>query len=305
MSLIDAAGPDNTAHRRGVFLVLLAGVFWSSVGIIVRLTEDITEWQILFYRSLGLLLFLIPLIALRSGGRLAAVFRDAGWASVLGGLCLVMAFCGSIFAVKNATVANAMFLFASAPFMAALLGLVILKEKVRRATWIAMAIAGLGIGIMVSEGLAGGFLLGNIAALVSALGFALFTIALRWGRSRDMLPAVCLGGLFTILFAGGACLVSGDGLTAPVGDIGLALSLGVFQLGFGLGLFTAGSKALPAAELALLSMTEVLLGPIWVLIFLWEVPGTYTLLGGALLMGAICGNAVTGLKRRRPPIGVM
>ena len=305
MSALDITAPGSAAYRRGVLLVLLAGVLWSGVGLVVRLIEVMTEWQILFYRSLALSLFLLALIALRSRGRMIMVFRDAGWAAVLGGLCLVLAFCGSIFALKNATVANAMFLFASAPFMAALLGLVILKEKVRRATWLAMAAAGLGIGIMVAEGLAGGFLLGNIAALLSALGFALFTIALRWGRSNDMLPAVCLGGLFTLVFTGGACLLNGTGLAGPLADAGLAMSLGVFQLGLGLAVFIAGSKALPAAELALLSMTEVLLGPIWVLIFLWEVPGPYTLMGGAVLMAAICGNAITGLKRRRPPIGVM
>ena len=305
MSSLEVTAPDSTAYRRGVMLVLLAGVLWSGVGLVVRLIEVMTEWQILFYRSLALSLFLLALIALRSRGRLAAVFKDAGWAAVLGGLCLVLAFCGSIFALKNATVANAMFLFASAPFMAALLGLVILKEKVRRATWLAMAVAGLGIGIMVAEGLAGGFMLGNIAALLSALGFALFTIALRWGRSNDMLPAVCLGGIFTLIFAGGACLLTGTGLAGPLADAGFAMSLGVFQLGLGLAVFIAGSKTLPAAELALLSMTEVLLGPVWVLFFLWEVPGPYTLLGGGILMAAICGNAITGLKRRRPPIGVM
>ena len=302
---------SDTAHfvpgyRRGLGLVLLAGVFWSSMGLVVRLMETAGPWQILFYRSLCLTVFLFLVIALRSGGRPFAVYRKAGGSAVLGGLALVVAFSGSIFSIVNTTVANAMFLFATAPFFAALLGLVILGERVRKATWIAMAVAAVGVVVMVGEGIALGHLLGNAAAVLSALGFAFFTIALRWKRASDMLPAVSLGGLFTALIAGTACL-AGDpgfdgGLALPLHDIGLAAFLGVFQLGVGLSLYTIGSKAVPAAELTLLSMTEVVLGPVWVWLVLGESGALATWIGGAILMAAIAGNAFTRLRDRPPTI---
>ena len=213
-------------------------------------------------------------------GRPFAVYRRAGKAGVFGGLALVLAFSGSIVSVVNTTIANAMFLFATAPFIAAVLGRVILGETVRRATWITMAFATAGVAIMVAEGLAAGHVLGNLAALVSALGFALFTIALRSGRDEDMLPAVSLGGLFTVVVAVVLCLVTGQTLLMSPIDMSLAVGLGIFQTGLGLALYTLGSKALPAAELALLAMTEVVLGPIWVWLFLGETAGPYTLAGG-------------------------
>jgi len=289
-------------HRAGLVLVLLAGACWSSLGIVVRLMESPTPWQVLVYRSLSLTVFLFVVITVTSGGRPFAVYRRAGKAGILGGLALVLAFSGSIVSVVNTTIANAMFLFATAPFIAAVLGRIVLGETVRRATWITMAFASAGVAIMVAEGLAAGHVLGNLAALVSALGFALFTIALRLGRDEDMLPAVSLGGVFTLVVAVVLCLVTGQTLLMSPVDMSLALGLGVFQLGLGLGLYTLGSKALPAAELALLAMTEVVLGPIWVWLFLGETAGPYTLAGGAILMAAIVGNAVTRLRRPPAPL---
>jgi drug/metabolite transporter (DMT)-like permease len=295
----------DPAYRRGLVLVLLAGVCWSSIGIGVRLMESATAWQILFYRSIALAVFLFLALAIQSRGRPGRLFRQAGLSAVLGGLALVLAFGGSIFSIANTTVANAMFLFASAPFFVAVLGRMILGESVRRATWIAMAVAGAGVAFMVFDGLSLGQLWGNLAAVVSAIGFAFFTIALRWGRSENMLPAVCFGGVFAAVVAGGMCLGSGQTLALPFNDLALSLGLGVFQLGTGLTVYTLGSRSVPAAELALLSMTEVMLGPFWVWLFLGETAGFYTLAGGALLLGAIAGNALSGLRRQPPPIGAV
>lgn len=292
------------SYRQGLVLVLLAGAFWSSVGLGVRLMEAATAWQILFYRSLSLAVFLFLVLSVKNGGRPLASFARAGASAVFGGLGLVLAFCGSIFGLLNTTVANAMFLFASAPFFAAGLGLLLLGESVRRATWLAMIAASLGVALMVAEGISYGQLAGNAAALLSAVGFALFTIALRWKRTEDMLPAVCLGGLFTAIVAGAVCVLTGQFFAVSGHDLALALGLGVLQLGVGLVIFTRGARAVPAAELALLSMTEVVLGPFWVWLALGETAGPYTLAGGAILLAAIAGNALSGLRRRPPPLPV-
>jgi drug/metabolite transporter, DME family len=296
---------SGMSYRQGVALVLMAGVCWSILGLVVRLMEAATSWQILFYRSLCLGLFLLAVLAIRSRGRPLRAVRRGGLSSLLGAFALVLAFGGSIFAVRNTTVANAMFLFATAPFMAAGLGLLILKESVRRATWIAIAVGSVGVAVMVAEGISLGYFLGNAAAVLSALGFALFAVALRWQHKEDMMPAVCLGGFFTAAIAGLMCLTSGEGLGISLHDLLLTCVLGVGQLGLGMTLFTYGSKAVPAAELALLAMSEVVLGPVWVWLALGETAGPWTLLGGAVLMAAIAGNALTGLRRKPPPIGAV
>ena len=289
------------SYRTGVFLVLLAGACWSTMGLGIRYMEVANVWQILFYRSCALAPFLFLVIALRSGGRPLPIIRKAGLAGVVGGLSLVVAFAGGIFSIQTTTVANALFLFAAAPFVAAPLGWFLLGEQVRGATWIAMSVAVIGIGVMVWEGMALGYLIGNLAALLSALGFAVFTIALRWRKLDDMLPTVFLAGVFAIITAGIVCLSVGYPLDIPTNDIVIALSLGVFQVGAGLTVYTIGSTAVPAAELTLLSMSEVVLAPLWVWIVLGETTSSVTLLGGAVVLVAIAGNALSGLRRKPIP----
>ncbi|MEX2615923.1 MAG: DMT family transporter [Alphaproteobacteria bacterium] len=294
--------PLTLSYRAGVMLVLMAGVCWSSMGLGIRLIESANVWQILFWRSAAIVPFLFVIIALRSGGRPVAVIRRAGIAAVIGGACLVVAFTGAIFAMQTTSIANAVFMFAAAPLFAAVLGWLILGEPVRRATWWAMAVAILGIGLMVAEGIALGNALGNAAAGATALAFACFTVALRWRKLNDMMPTVFLAGLFATGVAAIICLAGGYGFAVSVNDMAISLAMGVFQVGAGLALYTLGSRAVPAAELALLSLTEVLLAPLWVWILLGETVGLYTLAGGAVLLLAITGNALSGIRRKPVPI---
>ena len=290
------------SYISGVALVLMAGVFWSTMGVGIRLIEEANVWQILFYRSIALATFLFCIITFRSGYKPFAAIRSAGIAGVIGGVGLVFAFSGGIYAIQTTTVANAMFLFAAAPFLAAIFGWIILREPVRKATWIAMAFAMVGIAIMVIHGFAAGRMVGNLSALLSALGFAVFSIALRWGKLEDMLPAVFLAGIFAIITSAIVCQIGGYGFTLPHDEIGIALSMGYLQVGLGLVVYTIGSQVVPAAELTLLSMTEVLLGPLWVWLFMGETVSFYTLLGGIVLMLAIAGNALSGLRRKPVPV---
>jgi drug/metabolite transporter (DMT)-like permease len=220
-------------------------------------------------------------------------------AGAIGGLGLVLAFAGSIFAFQTTTVANAVFLFAASPFFAAVLGWLVLREPVRRATWIAIAIACLGILVMVREGLAGGAIVGNLSALASALGFAAFTITLRWGKLDDMMPAVMLGGIFAVILGALVLARQGEPIWVPPRDIAVAMTMGAVLLATGMVLYTLGSRVVPAAELTLLSMVEVMLAPVWVWLFLNETATTGTFAGGAILLGAIAGNALSGARQRR------
>ncbi|MDF1731927.1 MAG: EamA family transporter [Minwuia sp.] len=289
-------------RRTGILLVLGAGILWSTVGLGIRLMDDATVWQILLYRSVSLSLFLYLVIRVRSGESPMLQVRRAGFPAVIAGLALTAAYAGGIYAIQVTSVASAMLLFATAPFMTAVLGWIVLREPVRAATWLAIAVAIAGIGIMVADRTGSVALAGSLAALGSAFGFAIFTVALRWGRSGEMLPAVFMSGLFAIVIMAAICLIQGLPLVLSPRTGGIATAMGVFQVGAGLILYTLGSRSLPAAELALLSLAEVLLAPLWVWLLLGETATVNTLIGGAVLLGAIVGNALSGKRRKPPPI---
>ena len=294
--------PNADAHKHGILFVFAAGVLWSTVGLGIRLIEEAVVWQILLYRSISMSLFLYVLIRVRSGESPFVQILRIGSPAFIAGLSLVVAYSGGIYAIQNTSVANAMLLFATAPFMAAVLGWVVLREPVRAATWLAIAIAIGGIAIMVADKSGSVALKGSLAALGSAFGFAVFTVALRWGRTGEMLPAVFLSGLLAIAITLAICVGLGLSLVVSPNDGGIAMGMGVFQVGAGLILYTLGSRSLPAAELALLSLAEVLLGPLWVWLFLGETASVNTLIGGAVLLAAIAGNALSGNRRNPPPI---
>lgn len=285
-----------------MLFVFAAGVLWSTVGLGIRMIEDAVVWQILLYRSISMSLFLYVVIRVRSGESPFVQIRRIGFPSVIAGLSLVAAFSGGVYSIQNTSVANGMLLFATAPFMAAVLGWIILREHVGAATWDAIAVAISGIAIMVADKSGSVVLKGSLAALGSAFGFAVFTVALRWGRTGEMLPSVFLSGLFAIVVTFGICKLSGLPVTLSVHDGAISMCMGVFQVGAGLILYTLGSRSLPAAELALLSLAEVLLGPLWVWLFLGETASLNTLIGGAVLLAAIAGNAMLGKRRKPPPI---
>ena len=302
MTSISPSSSNADAHKYGVLFVFAAGVLWSTVGLGIRLIEDAVVWQILLYRSISMSLFLYVLIRVRSGESPFAQIRRIGAPAVIAGLSLVAAYSGGIYAIQNTSVANAMLLFATAPFMAAVLGWIVLREPVRAATWVAIIVAIGGIGIMVSDKSGSVALKGSLAALGSAFGFAVFTVALRWGRTGEMLPAVFLSGIFAIFITSAICLGLGLSFVLSPSDGGIAMGMGVFQVGAGLILYPLGSRSLPAAELALLSLAEVLLGPLWVWLFVGEIASVNTLIGGAVLLAAIAGNALSGKRRKPPPI---
>ena len=290
-------------YGRGVALVLAAGSLWSLMGLGLRQIEAADVWQILFWRSAGMVPVLLAFIWWTSGGRPLSALRTVGSAGVIGGFCLVLAFAGAIYAIQTTTIANALFLFTASPFVAAILGWIILGERVRPWTWAAIALAVFGMFLMVREGLAMGALAGNIAALLSAVGFGAFTVALRRGRVGDMLPASVLGGVFAIAVAAVILSAKGTPILPSAWDIGVATALGAVILGLGMTLYTLGSRVIPAADLTLLSLIEVLLGPLWVFLVLGETASANTFIGGGVLLVAVALNAVTG-ARGRTQVGV-
>ena len=283
-------------YRTGIALCLAAGSLWSLMGLGLRFIDEASVWAVLFWRSAGMVPVLVAFIWWTSKGRPQAAIRAIGVAGLLGAICLAFAFAGAIVAFQTTTVANAVLLFAASPFVAALLGWIFLRERVRPTTWAAIGLAVLGMYLMVRDGLSGGVLAGNIAALVSAVGFGAYSVSLRWGRVNDMLPTALLGAIFATIIAVLMLAITAETIFVPVSDVGTAVFLGACVTALGMVMFTLGSKVVSAAELTLLSLIEVLLGPLWVWLALGETASRNTLTGGAVLLTGVVLNAFGGAR---------
>jgi drug/metabolite transporter (DMT)-like permease len=288
----------------GYLLVLLGACCWSLGGLFVRSTEDIDAWQIIFYRSWVVLIAMGGFMALRYRSRLTNVFREAGLNAAIAGIALGLAGLTFVMALFYTTVAQAIFMVGIAPFTAAMLGRWILGERVKSATWMAMAIALGGLSIMLWGTTGGGFN-GNVLALYSAFCFSCYSVLLRWGQNTDMTASIVWNAIFLIAFGTVVLLVPNalrDGAGTATLLVGwwnfiVIAAMGIVQLSIGLVLFTKGSKTVPAAELALLALAEPMLAPIWVWLAFGEVAAVTTLIGGAVILTALVFQILSTARR--------
>ena len=287
------ADQRDPLYARGVAFMLAAGAFASVNGVLFRNIEAATDWQIIFWRNSTMFLFLMGLLILRTRGAVVTSFRAAGKPGLVGGLILGA---GNIFfalSIIHTTVANSLFILSASPFIAAAFAWLLLRERVQAETVYFMLASLAGVGIMVYEGLGGGRLYGNAMAVVTMLCHAGFVVSLRAGKAADMLPSVVIAGLTGTLIAFAAGARPGD-ITAHDWAISTAMGAGAMSLGFVF--FTAGSRYVPAAQVALLSLSEVVLGPILVLVIVHEVPSALTLIGGAVVLAAVILQALWGMR---------
>ena len=261
-------------------------------GVTLRHIESASGWQILFYRSLTFFVVVTLYLVFRYRTRVVRAFVRTGRPGLVVAVSLGLGSACYVFALLLTTVANALFIISSAPFVTAVLGWIVLRERVRPLTWLTMTIALAGIAIMFVNGIQSGRLLGNIVALGPAVSFAIMLVTLRFAGDRDMIPAICLAG-----FVGAALGFSmADTLVLSRHDLALCLFLGIFQYTGGFVLITLGARYLPAAEVALLSLAETVLAPVWVWLGVGEVPTVLTLAGGAIVLSAVVAQAVTRMR---------
>jgi drug/metabolite transporter (DMT)-like permease len=281
-------------HRRGLLLVAGAAIVWSAGGLLARLIET-DPWTKLFWRSVFACLFLLAYAWYKNRGRLVATFRELRWPGVMLGLCFATASTAFIVGLDHTTVANIMFVQAGAPFIAGLLGWLIMGERVKARSWIAMAAALLGIGLMFRGTFAGGNIVGDLLAILCALAFAGAIVTTRRHKHLRMAPATCLAALFTALFA-----LPFAQLSAPdTSDFAYLVLFGCGQMGIGLILFTAGVRLVPAAEAGLISILESILSPLWVWLVLVEVASRDTLIGGSIVLVAIVVHTLVDWRAER------
>jgi RarD protein len=290
-------------HLKGFFLVCFAGTLWSFGALIIRYMVEARnyQWQYLFYRGLTIAIVLLIYLMVKKGKTFISSFRHSGASGLLGACGLVAAFIGFIWSITLTTVANSLFMLATTPFVAAFLGIVFLKEEVRQLTWAAMVIALAGILTMVLEGLEKGNFFGNVIALISATGFAVFSVSLRWRKETPQFTTIALAGLICVVFTMMILFSQNSTIAMPLRNVYLSMLHG-FMVGIGLILFATGAKFLPAAELTLLSMVEVIGGVLWVYLPIFgihEVPSMLTMVGGVIVLFAIILDGVgTGRVRQ-------
>jgi len=287
---------DN--HFQSQMSVLLAGVLWSMGGPLIRLLDEASEWQFLCYRSVSMLLILIVILKWKNQNGLLGSFCKAGWTGVVGGIFLALAFIAFLFSITHTTVANTLFMMSTSPFLAALMSWLLLRERLSRVQWVSMTCGGVGIGIMISDGVVSDGLFGIVMGLTTALGFAAFSTSLRFGKSSDMLPTVCYAGVFSAIGSAIVATVIGQGLQIPIFDVGIAVVYGSIGMGLGMVFFIIGSRRIDAAELTLLSLSEVVLGPIWALLFFAEYPSFLTVVGGSILLMSLIYQSLAGARLR-------
>ena len=283
--------------QRHYLFALLAPVFWSISGVTVRLMESANHWQINFYRSGSLALFVIIVMGIRYRARLGIVFQLAGWKAGLAGAFVGLAMICNIFALTHTTVANATLLMASGPLVAAVIGHYVLGERTRWGTWLAIIIAMFGITVMVGGNWHTAGWVGDLVALLGVFFFGCYAVSLRLGRTQDMAPAIFYAGVVGALVGLLMTTTMQSGLLIPVRDLLLCVMLGVFQIGIGGLLFVAAAQTVPAVELTLYALAEPMLAPLWTWIGVGEVPTRSTFIGGALLMSALVVHARSARKK--------
>ena len=295
---------NNRNYLKAFFLAFSAGTIWSFGALIVRYMEAAQsyQWQYLFFRGLTIAIVILIYLMAREGLAFISHFKRIGLAGLLGAVGLVTAMSGYILSITLTTVANTLFMLAATPFIAAFLGIVLLKEKVRYSTWVAMVIALSGILVMVLEGLGAGSFLGNLFALMAASGFAVFSVSLRWRKQTPQFATIALAGALCMLFTLLILFFRNETLAMPLRNVYLSMLHGLV-VGSGLILFSLSAKFLPAAELTLLLMVEAVGGILWVYLPIFgihEIPSVTTVVGGIIVLAAIVFDGVS--LRQQPQI---
>ena len=293
--------------RIAIQLVLIAGIFWSFGAYVVKLIDQpqTVPWQYLFTRGIVIFTLLNLYLYLEEGIGFYKNYQKAGISSLVGGIGLGMAMITFIWSITNTTAAITLLCLAAMPFITALLGYIFLKENVSIGVWVSIGIATIGIMIMALGNTEKNSIYGLVFGLVSALGFSIFSVSLRWRKETPKFTTVAIAGLFCFLFSTVIILSYDLKFLSSGKNEGLFALHGTIVC-LGLILYSIGSKNIQAAELTLLSLTEIIGGIFWVWLP-WlginEIPSTNTIIGGFFIFIAIVYYSLL-IKNNRRFIGL-
>jgi len=296
---------NKSPYFNGFLLVFFAGLLWSFGPIAVRYMTNSNEYvfQYLFYRGVSISCILILYLFLREGFSFYKNFYKIGISGLLGGFFLSSAFIGFIFSITKTTAAVTLFMLAAMPFIAAIAGYFILGEVLRKSTLVAMIIAFFGVCIMIINDTITGSALGAFIGFLSATSFAFYTVTIRWKPDTPKFTTVVLAGIFCAIFSFIFLGFSFEHFhNMPIINTYLSLLHGTI-VASGLILYSLGAKYLPSAELALLSLMEVVGGILWVWMPLFginEIPSTTVVIGGLVITLAVIFHGIGATRKRMP-----
>ena len=262
---------------------MFGGFCLSWGGFIIRSFEEATVWQILLLRSVFFMIALMVFLIATYKKNTINIIKDAGYPAVLGGLVMSLSFIAFVVSMSITTVANVVFIISTQTMFLAIFGYFYLKEKVSLISFFSIVLAMGGITIMVGDSLSTGSFFGNIVALAIPINFSILVMIIRKNKNLDMVPAIFYSGIFSIIYG----LILSESLVFTSHDILMGFFLGVPQLAFGFICITIGSRTTPSTTIGLLMLTETLFAPIWVWLFLNEIPPLSVLIGGCVIISAI------------------
>ena len=285
-------------HRRALLLMVGATLCWSSAGVLVRNMQISDGWEITFWRSVFMSLFVGGWLWHQHRGKAWQKIRAAGVPGLLSAILLTIMFIGFILALSRTTVANTLIVVSSAPFFAAMFGRLFLREQVLPRTWLAMLAAFAGIVMMFFGAVSHDRWIGALVALVVPVAYGLNVALLRRMRATvDMIPGILLAGIISALVTLPAALpIEADGR-----DFLLLAIMGAVQLGLGCVLMTIASRDLTAAEIGLVSILETIFGTLSVWVLVGERPSNAALAGGAMVIVALAINQLVVLRKQTRP----
>lgn len=296
-----ASGIAGTVDRVPFVASLIAlgsGVVWSFGAVTARLADQSDAFQYLIWRSLAILVVIEAIARFRRRSFVTPLAFRSGGIMVLACGCLLLASIAFVYAVKTTTPANAAFLASITPLIAVLLAKVTLGEPLTATTIWAVAIAFVGLCVTVAGDLEAGNLSGNIAALMSSLGFAGYAICLRTQPRRDWSPVMPGYAVMMIAICGVVTAINGEPFAPPAKDIAYAMVHGGVIIVVGTILFNVAARQIPAVAMAVFAQSEMLFVPIWALLVLSERPPFLSLVGGTIIATAIIGKAVVDARAR-------
>jgi drug/metabolite transporter (DMT)-like permease len=295
---LDTATPSKRRHRLAVSTIVLCTLLWSLAGIVTRQLDHAAGFEITFWRSLACVICVAGwLVATERGGWVAAITRT-GLPGLVSGLTWAVMFTCFMVALTLTTVAKTLVVMALAPLLTALLARAVLGERIAMRTWLAILVAGGGIVWMVLDGLQqdGGSLFGMLVAAGVPLASAINLVNMKRQQARvDLVPAILIGGVISCI----AMLPLMLPVQASGRDILLLSLLGAFQLALPCILMIRAARYLSPQETALLSLLEVVFGPLWAWLGAGERPAAATLYGGALILGALVANELLANRSAR------
>ena len=283
--------PDN--YVRGLTVTGLGVLALSPDGLLTQMI-DTDPWTMMFWRGLLMGLALFAFTGLRHGVHAGRRIRAIGWPGLQVAVLFALGTAMFVTSIRSATIANTLFIFATAPLFAAAFSHLFLRERVAGRTWIAALAVLVGMAVIFADNLVAGNPLGNLAGIVGAVAWGANLVVLRKARLTDPTPAMALGGLLLAAVA----LAVAPTLVIEGRDIVLMGLLGLVILPLSFALISHGPSFIPAPEAGLIMLLEGILGPLWAWLVIAELPSGAAFVGGAIVLGTLAVHSGLALWRR-------